>query len=170
MSNQKKTTALVQGALIAALYAAATYLSGAFGIAYGPIQFRLSEVLTILPVFTSAAVPGLAIGCVLGNIGSPMGIYDIVFGTLATLLAALASRKLRNVRIKSFPVLSAIMPVLFNAVVIGVEILFLIPSEKAGFTAFLINAAEIACGELVVCVGGGIPVYFGLKKSKIFHQ
>ena len=89
--NNKKIMNLVFGAMIAAIYAAATYLSSVFGIAYGPIQFRLSEALTVLSVFTPAAIPGLTIGCIIGNLASPFGIWDIVFGSLATLLAAVAA-------------------------------------------------------------------------------
>ena len=84
---KKNTTRyLTQAAVIAALYVVLTYVSSAVGLAYGGVQFRLSEALTILPAFTPAAIPGLTIGCVLGNLGSPMGIVDIVCGAGATLL------------------------------------------------------------------------------------
>ena len=82
---------LVEAAVIAALYTVLTYLAVAMNLAYGPIQFRFSEALTILPVFTPAAIPGLALGCFLSNLASPLGIVDWVFGTLATLLAAMLS-------------------------------------------------------------------------------
>ena len=85
-SNASRT--LVTAALIAAAYAALTYVSAAMGLAYGEVQFRLSEALCVLAAFTPAAIPGLTIGCVLGNITSPLGIADIVFGAAATLLSA----------------------------------------------------------------------------------
>ncbi|MDR0314732.1 MAG: QueT transporter family protein, partial [Oscillospiraceae bacterium] len=69
--NKEKSLYVATSGIIAAIYAALTYLSGAFGLSYGPIQFRVSEALTILPALTSAAIPGLAIGCFLGNLGSP---------------------------------------------------------------------------------------------------
>ena len=75
-SNAART--LVTAALIAAAYAALTYVSAAMGLAYGEVQFRLSEALCVLAAFTPAAIPGLTIGCVLGNITSPLGIADIV--------------------------------------------------------------------------------------------
>ena len=77
MKNKKLSVRfLTESAVIAALYAAATYLSAAFSLAYGPVQFRLSEALTVLSTLTPAAIPGLTIGCIIGNISSPMGIWD----------------------------------------------------------------------------------------------
>lgn len=84
--NRNKLNYLVQGAVIAALYAALTYVAGAVGLAYGNVQFRFSEALTVLAAFTPAAIPGLTIGCFLGNLGSPYGMVDIICGTAATLL------------------------------------------------------------------------------------
>ena len=166
--KNKKLVYLVQGAMIAAVYAAATYLSALLGIAYGPIQFRFSEALTILAVFTPAAIPGLTVGCVLGNLTSPYGVWDIVFGSLATLLAAITARMLRKVRIKGFPVISLLMPVIFNALIVGAEITFIFPTQEASLAAFVIAALEVGAGELAVCLIGGIPLYFGIKKTGLF--
>ena len=123
----------VQGALIAAVYAALTYAVAP--LSFGATQFRISEALTILPVFTPAAIPGLAIGCVIANIGSPFGPIDIVLGTLATLLAALMTRLTRNIRFKNIPLLSLIFPTLFNGIIIGAEIMMFTP-EQAGIVGF----------------------------------
>lgn len=164
----KKTTYLAQGAMIAAIYAAATYLSSVFGVAFGNIQFRFSEALTILSVFTPAAVPGLTVGCVLGNLASPFGIWDIIFGSLATLLAAICARKLRKITFKGFPFLSLLMPVIFNALIVGAEITLLMPDDAADATLFLISALEVGAGELAVCLLGGIPLYYAVKKTKLF--
>ena len=168
--RQKQITALVHGAMIAAIYAAATYLSAVFGIAYGNIQFRLSEALTILSVFTPAAVPGLTVGCILGNITSPMGIWDILFGSAATLLAAISARALRKVTIKGFPFLSLLMPVIFNALIVGAEITFLFIEGDATLAIFAISALEVGAGELAVCLAGGIPLFYAIKKSGIFNK
>ena len=166
MNDQKKKTVfLVQSALIAAIYAAATYLSAAFGIAYGSIQFRLSEAFTVLAVLTPAAVPGLSVGCVLGNLSSPMGIWDILFGTAATLVSALAARKLAKVKIKSIPLVSILIPAVLNALIVGAELTFLMPGNRSRAAIFAVNAAEIFIGEAVVCIAGGIPVYLGMKKT-----
>ena len=104
-SSNSKVKFLVQAALIAAAYTALTY-SG-FAFAYGPIQFRYSEALIAFAALTPAAVPGLTIGCVLSNLGSAqLGIYDIVFGSLATLLAALFAYLFRKIRVRGMPLLS----------------------------------------------------------------
>lgn len=167
MKKENKIAALAQGAMIAAIYAAATYLSSALGIAYGPIQFRFSEALTALSVLTPAAVPGLTIGCIIGNIGSPMGVWDIVFGSLATLLAALTARRFRRIKIKGIPLISLLMPVIFNAAAVGAEITLLIPTQGAKAAVFALNALQIGAGELVVCLLGGIPLYLSLRNKKI---
>ncbi len=123
MNHQSnRTLRLAQGAVIAAAYTVLTWLAALVGLAYGPVQFRFSEALTILPLFTSAAVPGLTIGCLLSNILSGYGIYDMVFGTLATLLAALLTRAVRNVKFRGVPVLAPLPPVIFNALMVGLEI------------------------------------------------
>ncbi len=168
--NRKKVITLAHGAMIAAIYSAATYLSAAFAIAYGPIQFRFSEALTILSVFTPAAIPGLTVGCIIGNLASPFGAWDIIFGSLATLLAAITSRTLRNITFKGFPLFSLLMPVIFNALIVGAEITLLMPTQEAGFSAFIIAALEVGAGELAVCLTGGIPLYYAIKKTNIFKQ
>lgn len=161
---------LSQGAMIAAVYAAATYLSSVFGLAYGNVQFRFSEALTILSVFTPAAVPGLTVGCVIGNLTSPMGIWDILFGSAATLLAAVTARKLRKITVKGFPLFSLLMPVIFNALIVGAEITFLLIESEATLPLFLISALEVGAGELAVCLAGGIPLFFAVKKSGLFSK
>lgn len=166
MNTNKKTLFLVQGAVIAALYAALTYVAGLAGLAYGNVQFRFSEALTVLAAFTPAAVPGLTIGCFLGNLGSPYGAVDILCGTLATLLAALCSYGTRKLKIRGIPLVSLLFPVLFNAVIVGAEIALFLPE---GFSAqgFLINALWVGLGELVVCCAGGIPLAIAIDRTKL---
>ena len=172
-SVSRRTAFLVQGAMIAALYVVLTFLSSAMGLAYGPVQFRLSEALTILPVFTPAAIPGLAIGCLLSNLGSPYGVVDIVCGTGATLLAAAVSYQLRRFRLHGLPGLSALSPILCNALVVGAELAFFLPS---GFTmaGFFAAAVSVGAGELVVLAVLGLPLAAILEKSgtaqKMFGQ
>ena len=112
MKKQTRSTVfLAQGAMIAAIYTVLTLLAATMNLAYGPVQFRFSEALTILPLFTPAAIPGLTIGCLLSNLFSGYGAADMIFGTLATLLAAIATHMLRNVRIKHIPWLAPLPPV-----------------------------------------------------------
>lgn len=153
----------VQSAVIAAVYAAMTYAAAMAGLAYGNIQFRFSEALTILAAFTPAAIPGLTLGCLLANITSPYGIADMICGTLATLIASYLSYKTRKLTFKGLPLLSALFPVITNAVIVGLEITLFMP-EGFKFTAFFICAAEVALGELIICYALGIPLYCAIKK------
>ena len=166
MKTRKKTTVFyVQAALIAAIYAVLTYVAAP--LSFGAQQIRISEALTVLPVLTPAAVPGLAIGCIISNIGSPYGIADIVLGTAATLLAALCSRAARSVRVKNLPLLSPVFPVIFNALFIGLEITWFLP-EGLSLFGFLASAGSIALGEAVSCYALGLPLLLALRKTKIF--
>lgn len=162
----KETKKMAITAVIAALYAGLTYAAAAAGLAYGPVQFRFSEALTILPVFTGAAIPGLTIGCLLGNIFSGYGVVDMVVGTLASLIAAILTRKLRNVKFHGVPWLAPLPPILANAVLVGLEITLFTP-ETANLTAFLINAAEVGLGQLVICYGAGLPLYAAVNASPL---
>ena len=164
--NKKKTTFVVQSAVIAALYAGLTYAAGMMNLAYGSIQFRFSEALTILAAISPAAIPGLTIGCFLGNITSPYGIIDIICGTLATFIAAILSYKTRNIKFKDFPLLSAFFPVIANAIIVGIEITIFMP-EGFKLQAFLINAMQIAIGQFAMCYGLGLPLYKVIKKTKL---
>ena len=111
------TRALTRGAIIAALYTAMTLILAP--ISYGEIQIRLSEALTLLPILLPEAVPALTVGCLLANILGGSMIFDIIFGTLATFLAAVMTRILRD----RLP-LACAMPVLFNAVIVGAVVHF----------------------------------------------
>ncbi len=82
--------------LIAAIYTVLTVFVGAFGLANGAIQFRISEALCVLPFFTPAAIPGLTIGCLISNLATGCIWQDVLFGTLATLLGAIGARLLRR--------------------------------------------------------------------------
>ena len=140
---KKKTTLyLVQAALIAAMYVALTYLSNMAGL----WEVRFSEALCILPYFTGAAVPGLAVGCFIANlIGSPIAL-DWIVGTAATLLAALWTSKLKRRWLAPMP------PVLCNMVIVGAEIAWFEGGfTSAFFPSWVFNAATVGLGELLAC-------------------
>ena len=161
---KKQTKALVRGAVIAALYAALTLVAAAF--AFTAEQFRFSEALTILPVFTPAAIPGLTLGCFLANLGSPYPL-DMIFGTAASLLSAICTYLLRNVRFKNIPWLAPLPPVLFNAVAVGLMITI---SAGEGFmwpVAFLSNALMVGISQFIVCYGLGLPFFLLIEKTGI---
>jgi len=161
---------LVTAALIAAVYTALTCALAP--LSYGMVQIRVAEALTLLPVYSPAAVWGVSVGCLLSNIiglftgADILGGLDIPLGTLATLLAALLSRALRDVRFKGLPVLSALPPVLFNAVMIGGELYFLL-SPGAGLGAFLVQAGWVGLGELIACVCIGLPMCWAIEHTPI---
>lgn len=170
MANGKKSiNYIVTAALIAAAYVGLTFLSNVFSLAYGPIQFRLSEVLTLLPIFTPAAIPGVTIGCFIANIAS-FNAVDMIFGTLATLIAAILTYFLRNIKFKDIPFLAMLPPVIINAVIIGLEIAFFFLPEGYSFWGFVISGIEVGLGELAVCVVLGTPFYLLIKKHNVFKE
>lgn len=161
---KRKTHYLAVSALIAALYAGSTYMMAFFGLSYGPVQFRISEALTILPVFCPAAITGLTVGCFIANIFSYNPI-DMLFGTAATLIASLLSYWLRRVKWWDLPVLAALMPVLVNGIIVGFEIAFFFTEGNATLTSFLVSGLWVALGEIAVCVGLGLPLYSAVSKN-----
>ncbi len=162
--NKNNTVFIVKAAVIAALYAGLTYVSNMLNLAYGGVQIRFSEALTILATISPAAIPGLEIGCFLSNLGSPYGIIDIICGTIATYFASLLSYRTRNIKFKDLPVLSTLFPVIINSIVIGIETTFFMP-DGFKIQAFFINALQIAVGQLLMCCGLGLPLYRVIKKT-----
>lgn len=164
MKNQNNrrelTFHLILAGLTAAFYVILTIFSAFFNIAYGSIQFRLSEALCILPAFFPSAVAGLTIGCIISNFFSPMMVLDVVFGSLATLAAALLGRALRNIRFKGVPWLLPLPAVVINAIAVGLEITLFME----GSAGFWITAAQVAVGQAVCCYGLGLPLYVCLEK------
>ena len=169
MSKRNHLNYIITASLIAAAYAALTFLSSIFGLAFGPIQLRLSEVLTILPVFTPAAIPGLTIGCFISNIGS-FNAVDMIFGTLATLSAAFLTYCFKGIKFKGIPLLSMLPPVIINAVIIGFEIAVFFMPDASFLWAFLISAAEVGIGQFIVCYVLGIPFYIAVNKYNFFEK
>lgn len=163
---KKQVRFTVTAGIIGAVYAMLTYLSAAMGLAYGPVQFRLSEGLCVLAAATPAAIPGLTVGCLVANLSSPFGVIDIVCGTAATLIAALAGWIFRKVQIFKLPVIAMLAPVIANALIVGAEVAFLSNTE-AFASVFWITALEVAIGELAVCVILGSGVWSVAKKIDI---
>ena len=153
-----------RGAIIAAMYVVLTHLQNLLlpGSASWAIQCRMSEVLCVLAFFTPAAIPGLAVGCMLFNITFAAALpLDAVVGSLATLLAAWGMWMTRKIRVRGLPVLGLAMPALTNAVLVGWELTVYIGG------AFLINALYVALGELIVLLGPGSVLYRTIKKRNL---
>ena len=145
---------LAAGSLVAAAYIALTLLFAP--ISFSQIQFRISEALTLLPVLSPAAVPGLFIGCLGANLLSGQPWQDVVFGSLASLAAAVFTRRFRQ---KLW--LAALMPVAVNAVVIGLMLY-----AAYGLHPY-ISFLTVGAGQAVVCYGLGVPLVRVLEKRKL---
>lgn len=173
---KKSTNYLVQSAVIAALYAVLTIGQNILlpGTASMAVQFRVAEVMTVLAFFMSAAIPGLTLGCVIANISSVtagLGFYDMIFGSLASLGAALTMYALRNVRIKNLPVLGALMPAIFNGVIVGFEIdFFFVGSMSFNLIDFLYQGGCVALGELAVLIILGLPLTAVIEKTGLKNK
>ncbi len=154
------TRTLARAGVIAAIYVALTYLAGLMNLAYGPVQFRFSEALTVLPFLFPEAVPGLFVGCVVSNILSPYGTLDLVVGSMATLIAAIWTNRCGKRAFAPMP------PVIANALLVGAMIAWCETGFGAGFgAAFAYNALTVGAGELVVCYALGLPLLKILEKS-----
>ena len=137
--QDKKTRLMTESALIAAVYVALVLLFKP--ISFGAIQFRIAEALCILPFFTLSAVPGLALGCLLGNFFSGAAMPDVVFGTLATLLAAILSYKLRDIN----KWLVCLPPILANAIIVPFVLQYAYGVTDGYFFLF----ATVGIGEIL---------------------
>lgn len=164
--ENRKLKRLVTGALLAAVYSVLALALPLFS--FGPVQFRISEALTLLPVFSPAAGIGVTVGCLITNgIGFLMGAtfpQDILFGTLATLLGCVLTWLLRGIRFRGLPVLSALAPVVCNTLIIGWEIntFFL---EAPSFVGFVTSAVGVGLGELAACVVLGLLLVVFLERT-----
>ena len=159
-NKQNQAMLLVHAAMIAALYVVLTFIANAFSLASFAIQIRFSEALTILPFFTPAAIPGLLAGCLLSNILTGCALPDILFGSLATLLGALGTRKLRK-----YKWLAPIPPILANALIVPLILYYAYGIRPLWFSFITVTAGEIiSCGIL------GMILLLSLEKyaSRIF--
>ena len=169
MKKTKTAVFLTRCGLVAALYTVLSLVLAPIG--FGLFQMRISEMLTILPVFSFDCVWGLTVGCFLTNLVGAftgmniLGFWDLLFGTLATLVAALLCYVLRRVRFHGIPFLSALPAVLTNAVVLGLEFMFL-ESGRFFFPLFWSNALLIAAEQFVPCVLLGLILESALRRTK----
>ena len=167
------TRRLAFAGILAAVYAVVTYLCQTF--AYGSIQFRLSEALTVLCCFTPAAIPGMVVGCVVANVFTTLSfpVVDIVFGSLATLLACLVTRRMSR-SLDEKPWIAWLIPlptVVSNAVIVGAMIAYFFTEGESFLPAFAYNALTVGAGEAAVMYALGLPLlYFLRKDSRISHQ
>lgn len=155
MNKRFNTKFLVRQGIIAALYAILTVIPPLSGLSYGPLQFRISEILTLLAFFNGDYIWGLTIGCFIANIFSPFAVLDVVVGTFASFLAATAMSKMKNIFVAST------MPAVFS-ILIGLQ-LFLINATRE---TFFITTIYIMLSELIIVSFIGIPLFYILGKNK----
>ena len=169
--NSRLVHRLTFSALLAAAYAALTMATGF--MSYGYVQLRIAEAFCILPFFFPFTTWGLFIGCVIANLLSPVGIADVVFGSLATLLACLSVAVIgRGGRSMGRCIAACAMPVLWNAVIVGAVIAFAGSpvSMAAGILLFPMYAGFVALGEAAVMFIIGLPLMRALPKKAAFRR
>ena len=158
---------LARAGVIAAIYMVLTLIFQP--ISFRAVQFRIAEVMTLMPILTPDAIPGLFVGCLLANwLGGGIW-FDVVLGAIATLLAAICTRKCREK-----PPLAALFPAIFNGLIVGPVVYFAYvraPGDPVSVPTLLFNMGTVALGELAVCYALGLPMIYGLKKlpSKLFE-
>lgn len=186
-ASSARTSYVAQAGMIAAVYAACTLAALVLlqGLAWGPVQFRISEALVVLAVLTPAAVPGLTIGCIVANVANmvisgtgALGLLDVVFGSLATLLGALWCRKFA-----SRPAIALLGPVIANALIVPAYLPILLQGlgfytipfttislDGAYIPMYLFGFVATGIGEAVVVYILGMPLLTALKKANVFKH
>ena len=162
---RSKTYLLALNGVIAAAYAALTLVAAALNLAYGPVQFRFSEALTVLPFLFPGTWPGVFVGCLVANLLSPYGPLDVVLGSAGTLVAALLTQKAPKTWLAPLP------PVVCGMVLLGGMLAW----YEVGFSdqflpLFAANALWVGIGQAVSCYGLGLPLLRSLRKVSYFRR
>jgi uncharacterized membrane protein len=167
---------LVFTAMIGAIYAALTMALAP--ISYGALQFRISEVMCILPFFVPWTAWGLFVGCALANLLGPYGILDVVFGSLATLLAGLCTAAIGMSGKRSSwlrCIAACLMPVLWNGIIVAGVITATVAVDDAlslfvAIPIYALTALEVAGGEAVILFALGLPLLRWLPNTNFFPK
>lgn len=154
--RKNNVTFMTQSAMIAAIYVVITYLFAPFS--FGEVQIRISEALTILSLFTPAAVPGLFLGCLIGNVLGGAILPDIIFGSIATLLGAVGTHLLRDQK----PVLGVLPPIVMNILIIP----FVLRYGYGVNLPLALMQLSVGLGEIVSCGVLGMALYSVLSKYR----
>lgn len=157
MKNSRQIT---HSAMIAALYVVLTMIARLFGLDSGVIQVRFSEALCILPCFTPVAIPGLFVGCMLSNILAGAMIWDVIFGSLATLIGAIFTYKLRHNRF-----LAVLPPIISNTIIVPFVLAYAYGIDGS-IPYFMLT---VGIGEIISCGVLGLILHSAVTKSKIFR-
>ena len=166
--QNKKILFMTQAAMIAAIYVVLTFVANAFGLASNAIQIRISEALTILPFFIPAAIPGLAIGCLLANFLTGAHWIDIVFGSFATLIGAVFTYYIGIKARENKPKLkwlAPVPPIVSNAIIIPFVLYF-----AYGITELWFSFIFVTIGQVISCGILGMGLLLALDKRSIFTK
>lgn len=186
-AKSTRTSSIAQAGMIAALYAAATCVALLLlqGLAWGPVQFRVSEAVCVLAALTPAAIPGLTVGCALANLISlvlngtgALGLFDVVFGSLATLVGSYWCWKMRK-----RPALAVVGFVAANAIIVPAYLPLMLQGlgfYTIPFTSIALDGAYVpmylfglvatGVGEAVVMYALGLPLLSALSKFHVFED
>ena len=182
--RDSRTLYLAQTGVIAAVYAAATLVCLVVlqGLAWGPVQFRISEAICVVAVLSAPAVPGLALGCAIANLINMaigglgfLGLLDVVFGSLATLLGALWCRRFKDrpkLALAGFVVANALivpayLPILLQGLGFYTIPFTQISLDGAYLPMYLFGVVAIGIGEAVVVYGLGLPLLAALRRFNV---
>ncbi len=163
---------LIMISMVATIYTVISLLGATYS--FSNIQIRFAEILCLLPIFFPWSIWGVTLGCFITNLlgavlgFNPIGLIDMIFGTLATFIAAYLTYRFRNVRIKDLPIVSVLMPVIINAIIIGLELTFVF--GNGNMKLFWIFALEVGIGQFIACVVFGLPIVYRLGKYNMFKQ
>lgn len=185
--DEARTRRIARVGMIAAAYAALTLVSMLFlgSLAWGPVQFRVSEAMCALALFAPEAIPGLALGCALANLANialsgtgMLGMLDVVFGTAATALGAWFTWRMRR-----RPVLALLGPVVANALVVPAYLplvlqgvgFYTIPFTSVSLDGaypamYLFGLVSVGLGEAVVLYVLGLPLFRALRRTPLARQ
>ena len=169
---KQKTRQWLVIAMIGALYTALSLALAPYS--FGPIQVRVAEAMTLLPLLSPLAIGGLTLGCALTNlIGAASGLnilgyYDVLWGTLATLSAALITYRFRKVTIKGLPVSSILSPIVLNALIIGAELTIAFGPQS--WISFGLYALSVGAGQALSVLVLGIPLLKAVESTKLFTK
>lgn len=155
----KKTKQITYGAMTAAMYVVLTMLARAFGLDSGAVQIRFSEALCIMPCFTPAAVWGLFAGCILSNVLAGALVWDVIFGSLATLIGAVLTYKLRANKF-----LAVIPPIVSNTVIVPLVLAYGYGAQ-GGVPYFMLT---VGIGEVISCGIFGLMLHSAISRSGLF--
>ncbi len=166
-AGARRTNRLVRCGMIAAVYVVLCLALQPFS--YGAVQVRLAEALCLLPVFGPEYIAGVTLGCLLANaLGST--VIDVVFGTLATLLACLVTYRLRGLRPAGLALPAALPPVLFNALIVGWEISVFFSDTPATLPITLFNMLTVGVGEVISCCVLGVALVKLIERNRALRR